>query len=316
MVLKIVLIVVAVVLVYSIGGAIAFLNIALVRKKQPHPIIATEGPRVPYGPIMQKSADWFMAQNPEEHWITSYDGLKLHAFYLPVKNAKGTVIMMHGYHSSGLRDFACIYEWFHNLGYSVLLPDQRAHGDSEGKYLTFGVRERIDCRDWIKWINNRSEYKDVKSEQELPPLWVMGISMGSSTVMFMSEFNLPKNIRGIIADCGYTRPLEMIRLSVFRDYHLITWPMLPIANVMGKIFCGFGMREASTKKSFKTNKIPILFVHGTNDTFVPYKMSLKNYSLCQAPKQMLTTQATHALSFVTAPDLYKKELTEFLCKYE
>jgi len=308
MVYKIVLVLVFLVLLYSIVTAVAFINIALVRKINSRPIVVTDGPRALYSKRMQESADWFMAMNPREVTITSFDGLKLHAYYLPVENSKGTVLLMHGYHSSGLRDFACIYDYLHTQGYTVLLPDQRAHGESEGKYLTFGVRERFDCRDWITWLNNRSE--------NLSPLWLMGISMGSSTVMFAAGFDLPKNVKGIIADCGYTRPREIIKRTVFRDYHIITWTMLPVANILSKIFCGFGMRDASTKKALATNTVPIMFVHGTNDTFVPYKMSLDNYTLCQAPKQMLTTQSVHALSFVTATDLYKKTLDEFMQTYK
>jgi pimeloyl-ACP methyl ester carboxylesterase len=310
----ILIIVVVIVLGYSLGGAIAFIRIALVRSKHSSPIMTAVGPRAPYAKKMQESADWFMNRNPQNVYITSYDGLKLHAYYLVADNAKGTVLLMHGYHSSGLRDFACIYEYFYNQGYTVLLPDQRAHGQSEGKFLTFGVRERFDCRDWINWLNNRPECTDIKSESKLLPIWIMGISMGSATVMYTAGFDLPKNVQGIIADCGYTRPLEMIKLSVFRDYHLITWTMLPVANILTKLFCGFGMREASTKKAFKTNQKPILFVHGSNDMYVPYKMSIQNYKLCTAPKDMLTTKATHALSFVTAPELYKKKLHEFMQK--
>ncbi|OJF76624.1 MAG: hypothetical protein BKP49_05540 [Treponema sp. CETP13] len=308
MIFKILLILLILIILYSVITAFAFINIALIRKKKSHPILTTEGPRSLYAQKMKESADWFLAQNPKKVSITSFDGLKLHAYYLPVENAKGTILMMHGYHSSGLRDFACIYEFFHNQGYSVLLPDQRAHGLSEGNFLTFGVRERYDCHDWIKWLNS------LATQSELTPIWLMGISMGSATVMYTTGFDLPKNVKGVIADCGYTRPREMIKLSVFRDYHIITWTMLPVANIMTKLFCGFGMKDASTKKAFSKNKLPILFVHGVNDAYVPYEMSLKNYSFCKAPKEMLTTQAVHALSFVTVPDLYKKTMESFMQK--
>ena len=314
MIVNIFVALVLIILCYSVISAAVFIKIALVRKEKSSPILTNSGPRALYAKKMQKSADWFMNQNPQNISITSYDGLKLHAYYLPVENAKGTVLLMHGYHSSGLRDFACIYEYFYNQGYSVLLPDQRAHGQSEGKFLTFGIRERFDCRDWINWINNREKSANIKSEGELLPIWVMGISMGSATVMYATGFDLPKNVKGIIADCGFTRPLEIIKRSVFRDYHLMPWPMLSFANILTKIFCGFGLREYSTKKALKKNKIPILFIHGINDAYVPYKMTVKNYNLCIAPKEILTTQAVHALSFVTAPNLYKKKLHDFLKK--
>jgi pimeloyl-ACP methyl ester carboxylesterase len=257
---------------------------------------------------MIKSAAWFSSQNPELVTIRSYDGLKLSAYFLPAAegedHSRNSILLMHGYHSSGLRDFACIYEFFHNKGWNVLLPDERAHGNSEGNYLTFGIRERFDTRDWARYLDKR-----VCGKQQL---WIMGISMGASSVLMSLDEGLPATVCGAIADCGFTRPYEMIRCSIRRDYHLWSLPIMGIANLFGRIISGFDFKEYSVPEALKYNRIPVLFVHGRKDDFVPFEMSKENYAACTAPKMFLETNTVHAISFVAETERYTAAITEFL----
>ena len=139
--------------------------------------------------------EWFFAQAYEEISVTSFDGLKLVAYNFPAENAKGTWLLIHGHQSAPLREYAGLARFFHELGYNVVLPYQRAHGKSEGTYITFGIKERYDVRDWILKINEI--YGDTS------PLYLEGISMGCTTVLMSLSFDLPANLQAVVADCKF-----------------------------------------------------------------------------------------------------------------
>ena len=141
----------------------------------------------------------------------SYDGKLLHATFLPKEHAKGTILLFHGYKSCWQIDFGLVLPYYYDtLGYSLLLVDQRAHGQSQGKYLTFGVRERMDVISW-------ATYMGQKLGQDAP-LILGGLSMGATTVLMASCFDFPANVRAIIADCGFTSPYEIAKSVLRRDY--------------------------------------------------------------------------------------------------
>ena len=107
---------------------------------------------------------------------------------------------MHGYRAGGLTDFAGLYRFYHEQGYDLLVPFQRSHGPSEGKYICFGVKERYDCRDWAEYAVCRAG-KDCN-------LYLSGISMGCATVLMAAGLPLPSNVRAMIGDCAFTSPKE------------------------------------------------------------------------------------------------------------
>ena len=134
----------------------------------------------------------------------SYDGKLLHAIYLPKKDAKGTILLFHGYKSCWQIDFGLVLPYYYDtLGYSLLLVDQRAHGSSQGKYLTFGVRERLDVLSWATYMGQKLGQN--------APLILGGLSMGATTVLLSSCFDFPANVRAVIADCGFTSPYEIAK---------------------------------------------------------------------------------------------------------
>ncbi|MCQ2595960.1 MAG: alpha/beta hydrolase [Treponemataceae bacterium] len=257
-------------------------------------------------------AQWFLEQKPEEIEMTSFDGLKLHAYFLPApngaENADATLLLMHGFHGSGLKDFAIVSKFYHQNNYNVLIPDQRTHGKSEGKYITFGIKERFDCHDWTMLLNEK--LGDDKN------IFMDGVSMGCATVLMACGTDLPPNVKGVIADCGFTSPYEIMKHVITRNMHLPAFPIMPVAGMLTKVIAGFGLKEYSATTAMKNNAIPVLFVHGDADDFVPPYMSEQNYAACAAPKQLfMVPGAIHAMSYFTDTPKSQQTILEFLEKY-
>ena len=172
--------------------------------------------------------DFILALEPKMHEIESFDGLKLRAYVLDCASgateSRGTILLMHGFHSDPLREFATLARFYYESGFNVVLPFQRAHGESEGQYLTFGIKERFDCRDWL------NECTKIFGTEK--PLYMEGISMGCTTVLLTSALDgLPPNLCAVIADCGFTSPYEIISFVAKKEYHL---PFSDILIAIGK----------------------------------------------------------------------------------
>ncbi len=253
----------------------------------------------------KNDTEWFYSQKPQEITIDSFDGLKLLAYNLPASDAKGTWFLLHGHHSGPLREFAGLARFFHELGYNVILPYQRAHGKSEGKYITFGTKERYDVRDWILKINEI--YGDTK------PVYLEGISMGCATVLMSLGFDLPSNVRSVVADCGYTSPYDIMWKVARKDKHLpLPRLILDTGNIMAKVLADFDFNEYDTFKGLRYNKLPILFIHGTEDKFVPIEMTIANFQYCTSEKQLfLVENCPHAIAYFIDEEGYRKAIKDF-----
>lgn len=249
--------------------------------------------------------EWFYAQNPTEITIKSFDGLKLLAYNLPADNAKGTWLMMHGHHSGPLREFAGLAKYFHEIGYNVVLPYQRAHGKSEGTYITFGIKERYDVRDWLLKINEI--YGDTS------PVYLEGISMGCATVLMSLGFDLPDNVTAVVADCGYTSPYDIMWKVARKDKNIpMVRLVLGVGNIMAHVLADFDFYEFDTLQGLRYNKIPVLFIHGTEDKFVPIEMTFANFQYCTSEKSLfLVPDAPHAIAYFIDEDGYHKAVVDF-----
>lgn len=253
-----------------------------------------------------KGCVWTRDIAGEEWTVTSKDGLRLVAKYLPAKGkAVRNVILAHGYKSAYFKDFSEIAQWYVDNGANVLLISQRAALKSGGKFLTMGVRESEDIALWAARM-------DAHTLGELP-MYLHGISMGCASVLMAQGESLPANVKGIIADCGFTSPWE-ISVAVCRQWY----PWLPakltarIVDLYSRRLARFGMKEKNTVDILKRAKIPTLFIHGTLDDFVPPHMTVRNYQACAAPKRILMVDgATHALSWFYDNERYKNALTDF-----
>ncbi len=247
---------------------------------------------------------WFYAQKPEQVEILSHDGLRLCGYFLPAENARATLILMHGYRSAELFDFSCIYEHLHNRGFNLLVPWQRAHGKSEGKLICFGVKERIDCSRWAEYISERLGKK--------LPIILEGMSMGATTVLMAAGLDLPENVAGIVADCGFTTPYEVIEHTM-RRWHI---PPHPYLDLMLPAATAFGIDlKMSTADALRRCRRPVLLIHGDRDDIVPPEMSRRNRDACAGECRLLEVHgAGHAFSYIVATDECNAALDAFFKK--
>ena len=235
--------------------------------------------------------------------ITSFDGLKLRAMYVPCENAKATVIMMHGYRSDGYADFSTVFEFYRSMGFNILLPHHRSHLTSEGKYITFGILEQYDCRDWARYVAD-----NIGGD-----IYLLGVSMGAATVMLASALDLPETVRGIIADCGYTSPWDELSFVLKRDYGLPPFPLMYIVNRRFRRAVGKDLRSVGCTDALAKTKLPILFIHGSSDNFVPCDMTYSNYKACKSTKSLyISNGADHAVTSWTDPQGYRLAVRGFI----
>lgn len=304
-------VILAVLLLQLTSGCCVFV-IACVRRKELPWLVQKELEKTSVGeyyPYIAAADRWLKEHRPTDVYTESKDHLQLHALWIPAENAIGTVLFAHGYRSTYLLDFGAAFSLYHERGFNLLIPDQRAHGKSEGRYITFGVNESEDMYGWIAYHNRHLSEK---------PVILSGISMGAATMLYLADRKLPDNVRGIIADCGFTSPNEIISSVFRRVIHLPPAPSVPVADLIARLVSGFSFYEKDTLQTVKQAQIPILFIHGKDDGFVPCEMTEQAYAVCSGPKQILLVDgADHGLSFVVEPDRYLLEVDHFLnrCLY-
>ena len=246
---------------------------------------------------------WLREKGAEDVSVTSFDGLTLRGKWLPAEKPMATIILFHGYHSHHLQDFAGIYEYYHSIGLNLLLVRQRAHGESGGKYVTFGVKERLDVLRWIEFHNRTHGMDNV---------FLGGMSMGASTLQFAAGEEFPHNVRGITADCGFSSPAEILAHIIRRDFHLPPKLVLPLMEVWARILGGFSFYECNSRETLSRSKTPILFIHGKADDFVPSCMSEFGFAACASEKELLLVDdAGHGRSYLYEPERLRNALTDF-----
>ncbi len=256
--------------------------------------------KTPYGKyndLIQGGNRWLTAHNAQEVHMQSFDGLDLYGTWVPAENPRGTIILAHGYHSCILTDFSFVYERYHQAGLNLLLPDQRSHRRSEGKFITFGT---LECRDFVKW----GHYVNAHLSQL--PIIYSGLSMGAATVMYVAgESDKPENTVGYIVDCGFTSPKEIISKVFTQTTKLPAWPFIWSADLFVRFFAGFRLNEKNTVEILKNNKLPIIFAHGLADDFVPSDMTKRSFEACGGQKELLLVEgAGHGTSFGVAEQEY------------
>jgi pimeloyl-ACP methyl ester carboxylesterase len=249
---------------------------------------------------------WLTDRPYSDVYITSFDGLKLHGRLIENSSAKGTIVMMHGYRSYPENDFSCVFSYYYGLGFNLLMPDQRAHGSSEGKYISFGALEKYDARDWCVYVAERfgEDHKVVLD----------GISMGATTVMLAASLDgLPKNVCGVIADCGFSSMKDELAYVLKRDYHLPSFPIMNIEELYCRLFMKIRFSDTDTIASLKKAKIPVLFLHGEGDNLVPCEHTVRSYEACVSEKRFVSVKdAGHGLSYLYDTETCKAELKKFL----
>lgn len=252
-----------------------------------------------------QEGSWFY-ELAKSVYIKSADGLKLHA-YLIENNEEyrnGNFMMVfHGYKSCA-SDMTFYAEQFYDMGYSVLLPDARAHGQSEGRYIGMGWPERKDNLLWIDEI--------IKLDSNAK-IGLFGVSMGGATVINLAGEDLPKQVVVAIEDCGYSSVYEQFSVQMKSIFNLPSFPLLDIASLVAYGKSGVNLLEADSTKQAAKIKIPTLFIHGSNDMFVPYEMLDKLYNAANCKKEKLVIEgAGHAGSSSRNPQLYWTTVVRFI----
>ncbi len=246
----------------------------------------------------------FAAEPCERISVRSHDGLCLVGRYYRGKEGAPRVICFHGYRSTGIRDFCGGCRYLLDTGRSVLLVDQRGHGESGGHTITFGVKERLDCLTWVQYAAQRFGADT--------PMVLYGVSMGAATVLMASGLELPPNVRGIIADCPYSTAEGIIR-KVCRDIRLPDRPLYPLVALGARLFGRFRLSDGDAPAAVARAKVPILIIHGEDDRFVPCGMS---ETIRQANPAMTRREtfprAGHGISYLLDPARYERCLEEFI----
>ena len=259
-----------------------------------------------YEPFRESMEQWareVRAMPYEAVFITSFDGLTLTGKYYEYAPGAPIELMFHGYRGSAERDLPGGVQRCFKLGRSVLLVDQRCSGGSQGHTITFGINEHRDCLAWVDFMVKHFG-SDVK-------IILTGISMGASTVLMASGKELPKNVIGVLADCGYSSPREIIR-KVIAQMGLPVALSYPFVKLGAKLYGHFDLESDSPIESVKSANVPVIFFHGESDDFVPCDMSRAMYEACRSKKRLVTVPgAGHGLSYAIAPKAYLDALQEF-----
>lgn len=263
------------------------------------------GPISKYKAVFETSFKYIEGLKFDKVYVKSFDGLRLAAAYYN-NNSDTTILLFHGYRSNGKFDFACALKFYIELGLNVLVVDQRANGESEGKLITFGIKERKDVVTWANFINEKYVPKNI---------FLSGVSMGATTVMMASNLELPKNVKGIIADCGFTSPPDIIKKVAKQSFKINATLILPILDLMCRLFGKFSIYETTTQKSLSESDIPVFFIHGKKDGFVPCDMTNVSYNSARAEKHIcLVENADHGLSFLVDAENISEKISNFIKK--
>ena len=276
-------------------------------------------PKIPKGKVFKDTSahkektqvaieaeEWFSKSFNDIYLNSTKGNLRLHSYEFENENQNTWVIVVHGYLIDG-KGMSYVVKEFFDRGYSVLVPDLRGHGKSEGNYVGMGIPDRFDLLDWIHYL--------LKSHPDRKII-LYGISMGAATVMMVTGENLPKNVKLAISDCGYSSVWEEFSFQLKRLYKLPPFPVLYFASLVCKLRAGYFLNEYSSTKALTKSKTPTLFIHGTEDDFVPFYMLEKNYQVASCPKEKLAVKgARHSESFTIENKLYWNTVDEFINQY-
>lgn len=257
-----------------------------------------------YRAFMHAAVERFSAVPCERMEVKSVDGLKLVGRFYRAENADKTVICVHGYCGTGLRDMSAIAPFFLQNGFNVLLVDNRAHGESEGNVIGYGV---LDSLDVTVWINALKTAHPVKST------FLYGISMGAATAMMTAQYVRRDEIAGIIADCGFTSIYEEFCYLYRTVAHVPPCIIVPAIRRRAKKFAGYDIKTTDAREILAKTDIPVMFIHGDADKFVPVAMTEQNCRACASEHSIFEVSgAGHAECYFSRKPEYEKRVLAFV----
>ena len=262
------------------------------------------------GEFLENNLKWLENHGYERHFIVSDRGYRLTGYLVkPEKESDVYVFGAHGYRSRGRREFSKFVQYYIEKGYNVFLPDHVASGESEGLMCTFGYNEREDCMKWLSYL--------IDTFGKERKIILHGVSMGCATVTMMSgNDRLPANIKFTVADCGYTSAKDEFMHNV-SAVKLAAMPVMAVADKFNKLISGYKFKDVSPLEAVKNAKVPMLFIHGSIDDFVPTKMCYELYNNCSAEDKdiLIVEGAAHAESYPVDSASYEAKINKFAEKY-
>lgn len=274
-----------------------------------------EGDFTPEGRIIedQRKASfikWGTDVPQESLSMESFDGLNLKAMYIPAQNKSNkTMIIAHGYASTGMNMMEYAKYFHETYDFNILIPDARGHGKSEGDYFGMGWYDRLD---YLQWIDMLLTKNGAESQ-----IGIYGVSMGGATVAMLSGENLPAQVKFIVEDCGYTNVRGIFNYQLKRMYNLPPFPLIDMTSLITKLKHGFSFDDASALKQVQKAKVPMIFIHGDQDLFVPFEMLQELYDAAPVEKELIVVPgAGHGAAFEKdTSGKIKQVVDEYIQKY-
>lgn len=294
-------------LVAYITFRITFYNSDNSKKVQMNPKLPLRGDDyAKYESTIFASVDRVSSKAYEDIYVTACDGKRLHGRYYQNGEGKPVEIFFHGYRSPGLRDGSGTIELAERAGYNLIVVDQRGSALSDGNVISFGVKEKQDVLSWIDYVINR-----FGGEQSII---LAGVSMGAATVLLASGLELPKNVKCITADCAYSSQSEIIE-KVCRSMNMPPRLVMPFIRLGARLYGGFDLYSETPIEAVKKATVPIFFIHGDNDGFVPCNMTKKMYECCSSPKELfIAPGSAHGVSYLDYGNEYRAYLKKFFAE--
>lgn len=311
LILFIAIVIIAIILGFLAGSAYLFLTTIPRSESSAKATKMSGGSWDKHRLLLNESREWLDSAEREDLHITSFDGAELAGYYYPAENCGGCLVMaFNGYRSDSRGQYSHITRYLNGLGIDVVLLDDRAHGASGGKYVGFGALDRYDCKLWTEYLDKKFGGKRK--------IYMYGVSMGAATVLMAGALELPASVKGIIADCGFTSAYDVFKHVLNSWYHLPAFPLLNISNLMCRIFAGYEYKDADAAAAVKSSALPLLVIHGENDTFVPAYMAHEIYeaSASAHKKLLMVKNAAHAESYFIDMQNYRKTMIDFIRETE
>lgn len=255
----------------------------------------------------QLENEWAETIENKKVEVIAKDGIILRGTeYIIDEHSDKWAIVLHGYHSNP-DSVLSIGMHFSEKGYNVLIPSMRASNDSEGQYIGMGWLDKDDLQCWINLIIEQNDNAEII---------LHGSSMGAATVLMASGDELPSNVKAIIEDSGYTSVWDIFASEAKARFNLPTFPILNMFELVANIRAKYDIKEASAVEQVKKSNVPILFIHGDSDDFVPEYMCEELYEAANCRKdKLIIHNAGHTESRYKEPDTYYNKIFDFFRKY-
>ncbi|KHF37620.1 alpha/beta hydrolase [Paenibacillus sp. FSL M7-1455] len=297
---------VIVILLLLFGASIYFYNVGIKRSRKD--FLETDPALVKMDHPWEHAEEWLSSQPVETVHIQGEDGLPLTGYYIPApRPSNRTAIVVHGYNSQG-REMGAFAKLYSDMGFHVLMPDNRGHGQSGGDYIGFGWHDRRDVVQWIRYILERSG-PDMQ-------ITLHGVSMGGATVLMASGEQLPDQVKCIVSDCAYTSIKDILTYQLKQMYKLPPFPLLPVTSLVCKLRAGYFFGEGSALKQVAKTRLPILFIHGDKDAFVPFPMVHRLAAAAGGETDLyVVPAAVHANAYFVDKKEYAYRISRFVERY-